>query len=99
MASTEFVETNSLGLYSLPVPSVRELAKKSLTTIPEHYIRLNEDQTSVEDLTSLTIPVIDLQKLLSVESSDYELSCLHSACKEWGFFQVCFCNIYFIKKT
>lgn len=88
MASNEFVETNSLGLYSLPVPNVQELAKKSLNTIPERYIRLDEDQTSVEDSISLTIPVIDLQKLLAVESSDYELSCLHFACKEWGFFQV-----------
>ncbi|KAJ0020747.1 hypothetical protein Pint_31371 [Pistacia integerrima] len=32
-----------------------------------------------------SVPVIDLQKLASV---DYELERLHLACKEWGFFQV-----------
>ncbi|MCL7029592.1 hypothetical protein MKW94_005290 [Papaver nudicaule] len=37
-----------------------------------------------------TIPVINLQKLLSPEpiTGELELERLHSACKEWGFFQV-----------
>ncbi|KAJ0084416.1 hypothetical protein Patl1_29963 [Pistacia atlantica] len=32
-----------------------------------------------------SVPVIDLQKLASV---DYELERLHLACREWGFFQI-----------
>ncbi|RZC49473.1 hypothetical protein C5167_017909 [Papaver somniferum] len=77
---------------SLIVPNGQELAKQSLEEI---YVRNNQD-TLITDLSSLslidqTVPVIDLQKLLSpepVRTGDLELDKLHSACKEWGFFQV-----------
>ncbi|KAG4978083.1 hypothetical protein AAZX31_13G246700 [Glycine max] len=43
---------------------------------------------SEEANSSLEIPVIDMQRLLSVESGSSELDKLHPACREWGFFQL-----------
>ena len=34
------------------------------------------------------VPVIDMEVLLDGDLMDSELSKLHQACKEWGFFQV-----------
>ncbi|KAI3931554.1 hypothetical protein MKW92_011156 [Papaver armeniacum] len=78
---------------SLLVPSVQELAKQSFAEVPARYVR--DDLEPLTDLSGVslidqTIPVIDLQKLLSPEpiTGESELERLHSACKEWGFFQV-----------
>ncbi|RZC90046.1 hypothetical protein C5167_044675 [Papaver somniferum] len=79
---------------SLLVPSVQELAKRSPAEVPAQYIR-NDQEPLITNLSSVslidqTIPVIDLQKLLSPEPiiGELELERLHSACKDWGFFQV-----------
>ncbi|KAI3831889.1 hypothetical protein MKX03_022261 [Papaver bracteatum] len=78
---------------SLFVPSVHELAKQLPAEVPARYIR--NDLEQLTDLSGVsmidqTVPVIDLQNLLSPESiiGQLELDKLHSACKEWGFFQV-----------
>ncbi|KAI3855847.1 hypothetical protein MKW92_037213 [Papaver armeniacum] len=79
---------------SLLAPSVQELAKQSLAEVPARYIR--DDQETLGDNVTVTstidqsVPVIDLQKLLSPDPiiGELELERLHSACKEWGFFQV-----------
>ncbi|RZC49474.1 hypothetical protein C5167_017907 [Papaver somniferum] len=78
---------------SLFVPSVHELVKQSPGEVPARYIR--DDLEPLTDLSGVsmldqTIPVIDLKNLLSPEPiiGDSELEKLHSACKEWGFFQV-----------
>ncbi|MCL7050297.1 hypothetical protein MKW94_014420 [Papaver nudicaule] len=78
---------------SLSVPCVQELAKQSLAEVPARYIRTDQEGlTSLSGMSMIdqTVPVIDLQKLLSPEliTSELELERLHSACKEWGFFQV-----------
>ncbi|KAI3975851.1 hypothetical protein MKX01_030696 [Papaver californicum] len=78
---------------SLIVPSVQELAKQSPAEIPDRYIRTDQDpvtDVSGASLTDQTIPVIDLQNLQSPEPSigELELERLHSACKDWGFFQL-----------
>ncbi|KAI3923910.1 hypothetical protein MKW98_012699 [Papaver atlanticum] len=79
---------------SLFVPSVQELAKQSFAELPARYIRndLGLLITNLSDVSLIdqTVPVIDLQKLLSPEPivGELELERLHSACKEWGFFQV-----------
>ena len=80
---------------SLIVPCVQELAKKSITKIPPRYVRQDHQKpllTSSDDTFTLSLPVIDLHSLFSTdsESSTYssELNKLHSASKEWGFFQV-----------
>ncbi|RZC82941.1 hypothetical protein C5167_045725 [Papaver somniferum] len=72
------------------VPSVQELAKQMLTEIPPRYSRTDQEPlTNLSGASKIdqTVPVIDLQNLLS-EEPEQELERLHSACKEWGFFQV-----------
>ncbi|MCL7048163.1 hypothetical protein MKW94_014932 [Papaver nudicaule] len=74
---------------SLSVPSVQELAKQSLPEVPARYIR-NDEDPGTSSVIDQTVPVIDLQNLLSPEPiiQELELEKLDSACKEWGFFQV-----------
>ncbi|RZC86593.1 hypothetical protein C5167_029944 [Papaver somniferum] len=77
----------------LSVPSVQELAKLTLAEIPSRYIRTDENQLSKSASKIIdhgTIPVIDMQNLLSSDNviGKLELDKLHSACKEWGFFQL-----------
>ncbi|XP_002532986.2 probable 2-oxoglutarate/Fe(II)-dependent dioxygenase [Ricinus communis] len=77
---------------SILVPSVQELAKdQSLVKIPSRYERLNqEDSLNIADDGSslLSVPVIDLERLVAGDPMDSVLEKLHSACIEWGFFQV-----------
>ncbi|KAL2347929.1 hypothetical protein Fmac_001929 [Flemingia macrophylla] len=76
---------------SLLVPSVQELAKQKLSTVPQRYVQTqHEDMViiSEEPNSILEIPVIDMNNLLSTESGTSELDKLHLACKEWGFFQL-----------
>ncbi|KAI3927036.1 hypothetical protein MKW92_052141 [Papaver armeniacum] len=78
----------------LSVPIVQELAKSSSEEIPSRFICTDQDPVIIGSASSSiideTVPVIDLQNLLSPEPSTrkLELNRLHSACKEWGFFQV-----------
>ena len=77
---------------SLPVPSVQELANKALTTVPPRYLRPELDPPFLNNSTTCSstgdVPVIDFSRLVSGDFMDSELDKLHSACKEWGFFQV-----------
>ncbi|KAI3853287.1 hypothetical protein MKW92_014520 [Papaver armeniacum] len=76
----------------MSVPCVQELAKHTLTEIPSRYISTDENPSTI--CASVTdhevVPVIDMENLLSPEPviGKLELDKLHSACKEWGFFQV-----------
>ncbi|KAL5551212.1 hypothetical protein UlMin_001388 [Ulmus minor] len=74
---------------SLPVENVQALASNNLKEIPHRYLRpdLELHHVSVEE--SLQIPVIDLSKLVGNPiACDHELTKLHLACKDWGFFQL-----------
>lgn len=72
---------------SLPVPSVQELVKQTITKVPERYVQSNQDPILLSNTNSLPqVPVIDLYKLLSDDTT--ELEKLDHACREWGFFQV-----------
>ncbi|WMV15699.1 hypothetical protein MTR67_009084 [Solanum verrucosum] len=71
---------------SLLVPSVQELAKQHLTNIPARYVRPEQDSPVIS--AGASVPVIDLQKLISGNSMDSELHKLHSACQQWGFLQI-----------
>ena len=86
--------TKNLSGTSLLVPSVQELAKEKISNVPQRYIQPQHEEDIVilseEANSSLEIPVIDMQSLLSEESGSSELDKLHLACKEWGFFQVSF---------
>ncbi|GLT50583.1 hypothetical protein SLA2020_240610 [Shorea laevis] len=77
---------------SIIVPSVQELAKQPITKIPSRYVRPDQSPPPITgDLPSPpvpSVPVIDLHKLVNPDSVSSELDSLHSACKEWGFFQV-----------
>ena len=77
---------------TLLVPSVQELvAKKVITEVPERYVRADQQEVIISESDDCPeIPVIDMQRLISEESSasSKELDKLHHACKHWGFFQV-----------
>ncbi|XP_058095197.1 oxoglutarate-dependent flavonoid 7-O-demethylase 1-like [Magnolia sinica] len=75
---------------SLKVPNVQELAKEQKITVPARYVRPDQDPTITVDpiISLLEIPIIDMEKLLLGESVAFELERLHSACKDWGFFQL-----------
>ncbi|KAL5123471.1 Protein SRG1 [Glycine soja] len=68
-----------------------ELAKQAIINVPEKYLRPNQDSHVIVDST-LTLPLIDLSKLLSEDVT--ELEKLNNACKEWGFFQILTNGIY-----
>ncbi|XP_027156171.1 protein SRG1-like [Coffea eugenioides] len=84
-------KTRRLG-GSLNVPFVQELAKENPSSVPTRYIRPDKDQypTISNGGSFHQIPVVDMQSLFSSAEkvSDLELQKLHSACKEWGFFQL-----------
>lgn len=77
--------TTELG-GSMKVPSVQELAKQKLVTIPSRYVRDDQDR-SISSLDK-EVPVIDMQHLNSTDSMNLELQKLHFAAKDWGFFQL-----------
>ncbi|GLJ25283.1 hypothetical protein SUGI_0483990, partial [Cryptomeria japonica] len=74
------------------VESVQELALNKPNDIPQRYIRSEEERPSSTPLSSLlTVPVIDVEKLL-LPSDNHErrkeMGILSKACIEWGFFQI-----------
>ncbi|PIN10456.1 Iron/ascorbate family oxidoreductase [Handroanthus impetiginosus] len=76
---------------SLKVPIVQELAKEKLSSVPARYVRHDHDHhLGLSDVSSLPeIPVINMEKLLhDSDLIESELQLLHSACQEWGFFQL-----------
>ncbi|KAL3522613.1 hypothetical protein ACH5RR_015447 [Cinchona calisaya] len=84
-SSAEFVNFGK----SIIVPSVQELSKERISKIPPRYVHHDQESPIVSHENLLpTVPVIDIQALLSENSMDSELEKLHLACKEWGFFQV-----------
>ena len=73
--------------WSLPVPSVQELAIQKLDKVPLRYVRDDLDQTTPSN-PSLRVPLIDMNRLVNPEFHEKELQKLHFACQEWGVFQV-----------
>ena len=86
MEIDKLIERDGFGGFKA-VENVQALASKNLDEIPSRYLRPEAevllDVVSAEDF-SHQIPVIDMTKLVD----QHELSKLHFACKEWGFFQV-----------
>ncbi|KAF5745597.1 protein SRG1-like [Tripterygium wilfordii] len=81
---------NNIPLNSVAMISVQELIKEPLMLIPQQYIRFGDQGPSkpiLFDHSNLlpTLPILDMKQL---ESGYEELQKLHSACKDWGFFQV-----------
>ena len=73
--------------WSLPVPSVQELAIQKLDKVPLRYVWDDLDQTTPSN-PFLRVPLIDMNKLVNPEFHEKELQKLHFACQEWGVFQV-----------
>ena len=82
------------GKSFLTVESVQELVKKKQETVPERYIRRDEENptsTSMSDHHHLNIPIIDMAKLSEgLLQREQEIKKIAQACEEWGFFQVSF---------
>ncbi|XP_073157680.1 LOW QUALITY PROTEIN: oxoglutarate-dependent flavonoid 7-O-demethylase 1-like [Henckelia pumila] len=73
---------------SLVVPNVQELAKEKSTTVPKRYVRFEENDSILSNVSSSSseVPVIDMLKLDG--DSLEEFGKLHDACRQWGFFQL-----------
>ncbi|KAF3676327.1 Protein SRG1 [Capsicum annuum] len=80
----------SLEVNCKNVPSVQEMAKKKLVTIPPRYVRDDQDHSVAS--SNKEVPVIDMQRLINSndhdDSMNIELQKLHFAAQEWGFFQL-----------
>ncbi|KAA8519578.1 hypothetical protein F0562_013798 [Nyssa sinensis] len=69
--------------------TVQELAKEPMLGIPQRYVQGDQQPPILSFATSMpTIPIIDMNHLIMGEAKDHELEKLHSACKEWGIFDV-----------
>ncbi|KAE8723438.1 putative 2-oxoglutarate (2OG) and Fe(II)-dependent oxygenase superfamily protein [Hibiscus syriacus] len=73
---------------SLPVPSIQEIVKSDLHSVPERYVHENMDRPVISEnlADSLEIPFIDFSSL--AKGDEDEIKKLHLACKDWGFFQL-----------
>lgn len=78
---------------SLPVPSVQEIVRNDPQCVPERFIQEKKDRPLDSELyipaDSSEIPIINFSLLANGDAD--ELKKLDSACKDWGFFQVCVC--------
>lgn len=80
---------NCLQNWPAPVVRVQTLANSGMQIIPETYVQkpCNRPLLSLAcNPCNAQIPVIDLEELFS--GNPTTLSLLHTACSEWGFFQV-----------
>ncbi|XP_050287572.1 protein SRG1-like isoform X1 [Quercus robur] len=75
---------------SIIVPSVQELTKEPIINIPARYVRDDQEDPLIGsyDPSLPSVPVIDVERLDVEDYMNSELDRLHSACKDWGFFQV-----------
>ncbi|XP_021722456.1 protein SRG1-like [Chenopodium quinoa] len=71
---------------SILVPSVQELAKGSLAKVPERYVQINQNPSIIQADNDLQVPIINFEKLINKDG--FELEKFHSACQDWGFFQL-----------
>lgn len=65
--------------------SVQELIKNPFVEIPQKYIT-DQEPAIFSDKTA--VPIVDMKRYLFHQTKASELENFHSACKEWGIFQV-----------
>ena len=66
-----------------------------MATVPQIFLLEDQERPVLRENAALPdIPTIDMKRLIMSETTDFELDKLHSACKEWGFFQVFLCNLH-----
>ncbi|XP_022719858.1 codeine O-demethylase-like [Durio zibethinus] len=69
--------------------SVQELVKGPTKSIPQQFVRLNQEHPSLSVTTPLpSTPTIDMSRLVSGDDHELELQKLHSTCIDWGLFQL-----------
>ncbi|KAG0460686.1 hypothetical protein HPP92_020983 [Vanilla planifolia] len=79
---------------SLRVDNVQALAGRVSSEIPERYVRPERKEEDAVDVNGhdvseiYSIPIIDFSRLANPVSSKEETAKLHSACEDWGFFQL-----------
>lgn len=74
---------------SLPVPSVQAMvAATGGAHVPPRYLRPEVAADAVAGDGEAAIPIIDFERLLHPEVCRDESARLHTACQEWGFFQL-----------
>ncbi|KAG2689170.1 hypothetical protein I3760_09G128100 [Carya illinoinensis] len=56
--------------------------------VPERFIRVTQDPAPVLGTSIPAIPTVDMKKLVSEDTKDFEVEKLHSICIEWGLFQL-----------
>ncbi|KAL7089245.1 hypothetical protein ACP275_13G177300 [Erythranthe tilingii] len=69
------------------IMSIQEMVKNPISTIPTRFLIEQEPAILYEDSLP-SIPVIDMKRLLARETKTSQLDTFHSACKDWGIFQV-----------
>ncbi|CAL1400743.1 unnamed protein product [Linum trigynum] len=74
----------------MKLTSVQELVKAAppLSSIPLQFLQQTQTALSVPTPSAAEIPTVDYTLLASPGSGETELQKLHSACKDWGIFQV-----------
>lgn len=75
------------------IDDVQELKKTKPSSIPERFVRDMIERPKLATVTTtsscnLTIPVVDLSKILNSQDVHNEIMKLATSCEEWGFFQV-----------
>ncbi|KAL0913950.1 hypothetical protein M5K25_017445 [Dendrobium thyrsiflorum] len=76
---------------SLKVANVQALAEKLSLEIPDRYVRPERKEeifAGDDEISGESIPSIDFSNLFDSEYSEEEAAKLHSACEDWGFFQL-----------
>ncbi|KAJ7978989.1 Protein SRG1-like [Quillaja saponaria] len=77
------------GLLAALCSTNNSIFESLFLTVPLLYVRFDQDPPIISKTTCLPeVPIIDLTKLFSEDYKDFELEKLHSACKNWGFFQI-----------
>ncbi|XP_057948233.1 protein SRG1-like [Malania oleifera] len=75
---------------AVPALSLQEFLKEPANfEVPECYVcEEKESPVPAEAFSLPPLPTVDMKRLLGGETADLELHKLHTACKEWGFFQL-----------
>ncbi|XP_059436404.1 protein SRG1-like [Corylus avellana] len=80
--------TGSTSSDHLVLTIEEELAKDpKIKLVPKRYVQVDQDPPVVGTLFP-AIPTVDMKKLASVETKDFEVEKLQTICMEWGLFQL-----------
>ncbi|XP_057797667.1 LOW QUALITY PROTEIN: protein SRG1-like [Salvia miltiorrhiza] len=79
------IASSFINMADLEQISVQELMKTKIHEIPQKYVIDQEPAMASES----SVPIVDMKSFFSsAEAKAWELEKFHSACKEWGIFQL-----------